>query len=74
VIKMNDHLTEEGSRRFFKMLRRPNPAAVETRRCGKELLKDIDVSKIGKEPVRMLFKIKEREDKDEKGKAIEDIG
>ena len=58
---MNDVLTKEGSRLFFEMLKKPNPAAVETRRRGKELLKDVDVSKIGKEPVRMVFKIKKKE-------------
>lgn len=62
---MNDVLTKEGSRLFFEMLKKPNPTAVEMRRRGKELLKDIDKSKFGKEPVRMVFKIKEGRKKQE---------
>lgn len=57
--EMNYVLTKEGSRLFFEMLKKPNPAAVETLRRGKELLKDVDVSKIGKELVRMIFKTRE---------------
>lgn len=48
-------LTEEGSRKFFEMMQEPNPRAVKTLRRGKELLKDVDISKFGKEPVTMTF-------------------
>lgn len=60
---MNDRLTKEGSKKFFELMARPNPKAVETLRRGKEILAQLsseDIAKIGKEPVRMVFKVKKK--------------
>ena len=65
-IKMGYALTREGSKKFFKLMAQPNPKAVETLRRGKETLAQLspeDRAKFGKEPVRMVFKIKKKREK-----------
>jgi len=55
-------LTEEGSRKFSEMIRKPNPTATEALKEEKKIISEEQLEKFGKEPVNVMIPLKKRED------------
>lgn len=55
-------LTPDGSRRFFELMSRPNPAAVETIKQGRLMLSKDQLAKLGKERVAARLMVKPSSD------------
>jgi len=48
---MTPVFTEEGSRKFWELLAKPNPRAVATLKRGRKIVESADFSKFGREPI-----------------------